>query len=266
MSTFEYNAEKNEYQEFINNAEEMKAKLNSLIQYGKVRLKMGMKAWKDSGKPTYNPCAKKKPYPYPEKNYYVNASNNLWINVAWDYYSQIDEIYYSSLLEQIKKFSIQNGNFNFNKGIVYGNLGVAQSDQMKLDEGFANILKALIDDAPYSVTMPQTNLWKSPLFEQFEKQYVRIPLSEIIAELKDSRIPSADFFVDTFLNSLNDDFRVFFEYTFIQVNHNYLIWEEKENGLSANRMLAYTQDLCLFNEAFLKASLLILHLIGFLTN
>ena len=229
--------------------------LDFILQYGKLRLDVGMYNWKNvDNKPSFNPTAASPPYPYNEKNFYVDSSNNLWMETMWRHYPALNEIYYSTLLEQIREFKKKNDGFDFDKGIVYGNLGVAQSAQMKLDEGFANILKALVDDAPYSATAtPEQNFWKSPLFEQFEKSYVRIPLQTLIAGLGMTGTTPVESFVETLLSSLSNHQRIFFEYSFIEINYNQRIWQEKENTLTANRLLAYAQDFCLFNEALLKS-------------
>lgn len=60
-------------------------------------------------------------------------------------------------------------------------------------------------------------------------------------------------FVKDFLDSLNNDQRALFDCTFARIMQNWEIWNEKENGFTANRLLAYTQDFCLFNEDFLKS-------------
>jgi hypothetical protein len=252
---------RDEIANFIRSASDLMAEINFLLQYGLWRLNRGMHWWKYvDKKPSFDPTLKPPPYPYGEKNLYVNASNNLWRFSMWPHYNSINEMYYSVLLAEIKKFKKNYGNFDFNKGIVYANLGVSQSAQMKLDEGFANILKALIEDYPYADTDPESNVWKNPLFTQFEKQYLRTPLQAIISQLGMAAITSTEVFVENFLNSLSNDQRGFLEYTFIRIMQNHEIWKEKENGLSANRLLAYTQDLCLFNEAFLKSKFSLLEL------
>jgi hypothetical protein len=240
---------------FRRSSSHLMTELNFILQYGKLRLDFGMNNWKNVDKrPSFNQNAATPPYPYEEKNFYVNSSNDLWMATMWPHYQMLNEIYYSNLLEQIKDFKKKNDGFDFDKGIVYGNLGVAQSAQMKLDEGFANILKALVDDAPYSATAtPEQNFWKSPLFEQFEKSYVKIPLQTLISGLGTNGATPVETFVETLLTTLSDHQRIFFEYSFIEINYNQKIWQEKENTLTANRLLAYAQDLCLFNEALLKS-------------
>jgi hypothetical protein len=254
MSNEKYAEGRDEIADFIKSSQNMLAKLDFLLQYGVWRLNFGMYHWKNiDKKPSFDPAVKPPPYPYGEKNFYVNASNNLWRSQCGHTITRFNEIYYSILLEKIKDFKKNNDNFDFNKGIVYANLGVAQSAQMKLDEGFANILKAFIEDYPYSDTNPESSIWRNPLFAQFERQYVRIPLQAMISQLNITGIASVDTLIEGFLDSLSNDQRAFFEYTFIRIMHSLEIWNEKKNGFTANRLLAYTQDLCLFNEDFLKS-------------
>ena len=229
--------------------------LNSMFGQGVRRLDNGMNQWKNvDKKPSFDAPIKPYPYPSDEKNLYINASNSLWINNLWDVVDPaISEMYFSTLLEKVKEFKKDNNEFEFNKGIVYANLGVAQSSQMKLDEGFANILKALHEDSIYSSGTPEDNLRKSGLFTQFEDRFVKEDLKSILLQLNIARVPSPEKFIEEFLNSLNNDQRVFFDYTFAKIVRNQTIWNEKENGFTANRLLAYTQDLCLFNEDLLES-------------
>ncbi len=255
MINEKYAEGRDEITNFIRSASDLLAEMNFLLQYGVWRLDRGMHWWKYvDKKPSFDSTMKNPPYLYEEKNYYVNASNNLWQASMWRSYSAISEIYYSILLGKIKEFKEKNDQFDFNKGIVYANLGVAQSAQMKLDEGFANILKALHEDSIYSPdTSPEDNLRKSGLFTQFEERYVKEYLKSILSQLSMEEITSPEQFIGEFLKSLNNDQRVFFDYTFAKIMRNWEIWNEKENGFTANRLLAYTQDLCLFNEDLLKS-------------
>ena len=178
MFTDKYSVTLYEFADFLRSAQHLKAELNFLLWYGKKRLIYNMREWKNvDRKPTFT--QNDPPYPYDVKNLYVNAVNNLWYETLWAFRPELSEIYYSELLQSIKKFEI-NENFRFNKGIVYGNLGVAQAAQMKLDEGFANILKALIEDAGYSSNRPEYDLFRRKLFTQFEERYVKKYLQEII--------------------------------------------------------------------------------------
>jgi CRISPR/Cas system CSM-associated protein Csm2 small subunit len=257
MSAEKYVERTDEVERFVKHVQGMIGELDLVFQQGVQRLDFGMDQWRNVDKmPSFDSTARKPPYSWKEKNHYIDASNNLWDIHVWQkmhIHPSISELYYAALLRRIKEFTKSNEGSDFNKGIVYANLGVAQSAQMKLEEGFANILKALIEDYPYSDTDPQSSVWKSPLFTQFEKEYVRKPLQAMISQLNIAAISSVADFVESFLSSLSNDQRAFFEYTFIRVMRNQEIWKEKENGLTANRLLAYTQDLCLFNEDFLKS-------------
>lgn len=252
-----YAEEKEELARFYKSARTMMGAMNSLFQQGIERLDFGMNEWKNvDKKPTFDASTRSPPYSYDEKNFYINASNNMWYVYLWQGMQvppAITEIYYATLLNRIKEFKKNNDDFDFNKGIVYANLGVAQSAQMKLDEGFANILKALIQDSSYSINAKtQYDLHRRDLYTQFEKAYVIKPLESIISRLGAPGISSVETFVNGFLEELNDNQRSFFDYTYARVMQNLEIWEEMENGFTANRLLAYTQDFCLFNEDYLK--------------
>ncbi|MCW4050889.1 MAG: hypothetical protein NWE89_14265 [Candidatus Bathyarchaeota archaeon] len=248
MSTDKYSPTLKEFAVFKKGSQIIKSELNSLLQLGVERLHFGMNQWNNyDNKSSF--IITEPPYPYNEKNLYVNASNNLWYETIWSFPS-LDEIYYQTLLNEIKNHQVTE-NFNFNKGIVYANLGVAQSAQMKLDEGFANILKALIEDSGYS----KYDLFKRDLFTQFENRYVKVKLNEMISQLQLEITSPSEQFIENFLNFLNDDQRVFFDYTFSRIIQNVKIWKEKNNKFTANRLLAYTQDLCLFTEDFLKSKI-----------
>jgi hypothetical protein len=240
--------------DYLKSAGVLKSEFSKLRNLGLNRLVFGMNEWKNiDKKPSFDYKAKTEPYPYPDKNLYINASNNLWYRTMWYYYPELGEIYYKELLSAIKRF--EGGVYFFNKGIVYGNLGVSQASRMKLDEGIANILKALIEDSPYSPTLAQSRFLKSPLFTQFEDELVKKNLEELVSEVNLARIPSAKQFVNDFLTALTADQRLFFDYSFIRVIQNREIWLEKENSFTASRLLAYTQGLCLFAEDYLKAKI-----------
>lgn len=257
-NTEKYMEKRDETIFFITIARNILAEINSLFEKGLKRLDFGMDQWKNVDKRPSFDLTKPPPYSYDEKNLYVNASNNLWIIHVWRglrIHPSISELYYVALLNRIKEFKEKNSGFDFNKGIVYANLGVAQSGQKKLDEGFANILKALIEDSNYSASDPQYDLHRRRLFTQFEEAYVSKPLQEIILQLGISKISSVEQFVENFLESLNNDQRTFFDYTFARIVQSQEIWHEKNNGFTANRLLAYTQDFCLFTEDLLKSKI-----------
>lgn len=254
MPKGEYSLNLVELTPFIKSSENLKAELNILLQLGLNRLDFGMHQWKNvDKKPSFTYPPANPPYPYNDKNLYVNVSNNLWHKAMWSFLPELNEIYFNALLQHIKKF--EDKKYFFNKGIVYGNLGVSQSAQMKLDEGFANILKALIEDSGYSQTTPELALFRRRLFTQFEDRYVKKKLEGYIAQLNMAHTSPVDQFVEDSLDSLSNDQRAFFDYTFARAIQNWAIWKEKENSFTANRLLACTQDFCLFNEDLLKSKI-----------
>lgn len=190
---------------------------------------------------------------YDCKNMYFTAANRLCQYSLWrqGLYG-LAERYYRTMLDEIKKFENVNG-YNHNKGMVYANLGIAQAIQLRIDEGFANILKALDEDRGYfeEEKKPTEEFFKNPLFGQLEKGIVLSSLEKQISALeKDGEVcPTAS----DLLNGLVDpDQRIFFEYTYAKIMNNHKVWTEKPNRFSANRMIAYLQDMCLFAEDFLK--------------
>jgi len=218
---------------------------------GKEILSENMKYCKENLKlPLFDPD---NPYEdYDAKNMYFSAANNLCQYSLWRYrLYDLAEKYYHTMLTTIKQFENDN-KYNHNKGMVYANLGIAQAVQLRIDEGFANILKALDEDRGYfkNGRKPVEEFFSNPLFRQLEKILVLGPLGSQIDLLKKEgeTCPIAD----EFLKGLDSDQRIFFEYTYAKILKNHNVWKEKPNRFSANRMIAYLQDLCLFAEDFLK--------------
>ena len=137
MPTGKYDHRLDELASFMKSAGLSVTELNSAIALGLARLNWGINEWKNVDKkpsfpPSPPPAQTKPPYTYEEKNFYVNASNNLWYQTFWPFYLSLNEIYFELLLDRIKQFE-DHEEFLFNKGVVYGNLGVAQAAQRKLE-------------------------------------------------------------------------------------------------------------------------------------
>jgi hypothetical protein len=250
----------------LKSALDIMSNLDLILSYGLDRLSFGMQQWAEVDKfPSFD---YKDPYiPYELKNFYSLATNSLFIckpgeKCPWTILPpSLCEIYFDTMLKTIKDYEHSYKNekkseYNFNKGMVYANLGVAQASQMKIDEGFANILKALIEDFGYSSSnKPEFDTFKRILFTQFENRYVKEHLMTIIPKLNILGVSQVEQFVNDFLDSLNDDQRAFFNFTFARIIQNWGVWKDKENSFTANRLLAYTQDFCLFNEDLLKSKI-----------
>jgi hypothetical protein len=219
---------------------------------GKRILLQNMKYCKDTLKlPSFDPV---KPYEdYDCKNLYFSAANklcqfSLWRQGLYPFAAK----YYRIMLAEIKQFESAN-DYNHNKGMVYANLGIAQAIQLRIDEGFANILKALDEDRGYfqQGRKPVEEFFNLYLFQQLEKKLVLDPLVGQINVLKGEgeSCPTAE----EFLKGLADPHqRIYFEYTYAKIVENHKVLNEKPNDFSANRLIAYLQDMCLFAEDFLK--------------
>jgi len=249
----------------LKSALDIMSNFNLILAYGLERLNFGMHQWAEVDRfPSFD---YNDPYiPYDTKNFYFLATNSIYIRepnkaCPWTVLPpSLNEIYFDTMLKKIKEYEHsydkENSEYHFNKGMVYANLGVAQAAQRKIDEGFANILKALIEDFGYSSSKkPEYDTFKRNLFTQFEDEYMKKHLHTIIPQLNIPGISQVEQFVDNFLDSLNDDQRAFFDFTFARIIQNWDIWKDKENGFTANRLLAYTQDFCLFNEDYLKSKI-----------
>lgn len=240
---------------------DLMSNFNFILTYGSKRLDFGMRQWAEVDQfPPFDPDD---PYfPYETKNLYFSATNAIHMcesnqKCPWTVLpSCLSEKYFDHMLKKIKDYEHprkkdKKSEYRFNKGMVYANLGVAQAAQMKIDEGFANILKALDEDRRYLTKPSEYELFLSKLFTQFEDKIVK-RLSDYVARLgikNDSKAPK---FVDEFLASLTADQRAFFDYTFARIMQNWDVWHDKENRFTSNRLLAYIQDLCLFAEDLLK--------------
>lgn len=140
--------------------------LKLLIDYGLERLDFGMTQWAEVDKfPSFNYDV---PHdPYVTKDFYFSATNAIFVRdpkkqiCPWNVLpSSLSEIYFEKMLKLIKEYenrfkSLYNSEYHFNKGMVYANLGVMQAAQRKIDEGFANIRKALDEDKGYLAPQAQ---------------------------------------------------------------------------------------------------------------
>jgi hypothetical protein len=242
----------------------IKKNLDLLVSFGLERLDFGMQQWAEVDK--FPSFVYDDPYdPYDLKDFYFLATNTIFVRdpknllCPWNTLpSSLGEIYFESMLKRIKGYenwfkSRYNSEYHFNKGMVYANLGVMQASQRKIDEGFANILKALDEDGGYSTRQARKRaFFRRDLFTQFEDDYVKKQLSSIVVKLGIQNESEAPKYVDKFLKYLKVDQRTFFDYDFARIMQNLEIWHEKENRFTSNRLLAYSQDLCLFAEDLLR--------------
>ena len=249
----------------------------TILEHGSRRLWEGMDNWILIDKmPQYDPDDR---YDlYDAKDLYFIASNAIcdrslwripkeWHQEAWlrgnplllnamvDLTMMLSELYFVAMLEAVKRCQDHNAtgkHYNFNKGMVYANLGVAQAAQMKLDEGFANILKALDEDRGYLGQTPENSQLNRELYTQFTERYVMMQFRDYLDRLNDTSLGDPAAFANEFIAQLDYDNRVFFEFTFAKIIRSLEIWRDKENRFTSNRLFAYLQDLCLFAEDLLR--------------
>ena len=142
---------------FVKAAHDIQTDLDFTIRSGVGLLRDGMRQARK-----FDP---NNPFPnYNEKNEYFNDANNICQLSLWKLgLYDLCERYYITLLREIREYETKNST-NFNKGMAYANLGVSQVARGKIDEGFANILKAHIEDEPYHRTDPSKSVFQLHLY------------------------------------------------------------------------------------------------------
>lgn len=205
--------------------------------------------------PTFDPT---NPPEYSDKNEYFNNANNICRVSLWELgLYDLWEKYYSFLLKEIRKYENDNTT-NFNKGMVYANLGVAQVAQDKIDEGFSNILKAHIEDEPYHRTDPSKSVFSLKLYSQVENGFGgREGTKDFI--LKHSQLyqteetkPIDIAFLTNLVASLDVDSHILLVSVVEKIRRNFEILADKDNRFTRLQILLNFQDLCLSIENALK--------------
>ena len=200
------------------------------------------------------------PFPnYDEKNEYFNHANEICQFSLWGIgLNDLCERYYAILLREIKQYEITNTT-NLNKGMAYANLGVSQVAQGKIDEGFANILKAHIEDEPYHRTNPARSIFNLKLYSQFEDDKIggREGTKDYI--LKRAQLYQTEETVtfnltnlSSFISNLSTDSHIMLVSVIEKIRRNLEALSDMDNRFSRVQTLACLQDLCLVIESELK--------------
>jgi hypothetical protein len=230
---------------FVKTAYDIQTSLDFIIRSGTGLLIEGMKKAKkfDPSNPFSN---------YDEKNEYFNDANNICQFSLWKLgFYDLCERYYTILLREIKKFETEKGT-NFNKGMAYANLGVSQAAQGKIDEGFANILKAHMEDEPYHKTDPSRSVFNLKLYSQFEERIKEcILLHSKLYQIEDQVVVDKAF-LDGLLTSLNADSRILFISLVEKIRRNLEVFVDKDNRFTRLQIFLALQDMCLSIENALK--------------
>jgi len=189
---------------------------------------------------------------YDEKNEYFNIANDICRISLWDSkLYDLCERYYATLLQEIKRYEMSKST-NLNKGMVYANLGVTQAAQGKIDEGFANILKAHIEDEPYHKTDPARSVFTLELYTQFEDKIKIYILHHSMLYQKEESARVDKVFVDGLVASLDTDSRLLFVTQVEKIRRNLEILSDKDNRFTRLQIFLSLQDICLSVENSLK--------------
>jgi len=237
---------------FLKTANEILNDFDFIMRNGVMALREGMaKARK------FDP---NNPFPnYAEKNEYFNNANEICQFSLWGLgLNDLCERYYAILLKEIKEYEIKHTT-NFNKGMVYANLGVSQVAQGKIDEGFANILKAHIEDEPYHRTDPSKSVFNLKLYSQFEddklggregtKDYI---LKRAQLYQTEDAVTVSITNLSSFISNLSTDSHVMFISIIEKIRRNLDTLSDMDNRFTRLQILSCLQDLCLVIENELK--------------
>lgn len=185
--------------------------------------------------------------PYSEKNLYFNRANIIGIPLIHSGSYDSAEKYYSRMLETIRQFETQHSKI-FNKGMVHANLGISQIGSDKIDQGFANLLKAFEEDEPFHASGYEPAFFQSPLFTQFESGIVDYVKDKAQLFASDESVMIDESIVSKLLLSLDIDNRFLFTVTIWNIRRNYEILINNDNTFTRGRLFSGIKDLCLFVE------------------
>lgn len=228
-------------------SKEIKDRFQLVVKQGLTKLKDGMERFKDD---PFNPS---KPYRnYNKKNEYFEASNAICLGIFWKIgYYDLCEKYFLLMLNYIKEYEIKEKVY-FNKGMIYVNLGVSQIAQNKIDEGFANILKAHMEDSPYHKSDSTKSVFKLPHYKQFENHIIDHYLIHIkkYTKLDNSKASKND--IVNLVTSLDTDEHILLISLLYKFRNQLVILKDKDNRFTRLQLFLLLQDFCLFIENAIK--------------
>ncbi len=193
--------------------------------------------------------------PYEEKNYYIYRANNLFglkimqMVSAGHLHPFYVDLYYTFLVGLIKQYEDKEHK-QFNKGIVYANLGIAQIDQGKFDQGIANLLTAEWEDR--DIANPQNFILNSGLWGQFEPKIVDYLISYNIRPNVSLGFTVDTTLIESLIKSLKEQDRIFLQGTILSLLDNISQHKIQPNSFTYARLYSGLKDLCLLTEALLR--------------
>jgi hypothetical protein len=160
------------------------------------------------------------------------------------------EQYYRTMVDTIQDYEQQTGK-NFNKGIVYANLGIILTAHGNLDEGIHYLLLADREDEPFR--RGPHGLLDHVLWEPFEDPHVIVPLMELNANAQAGLHFVVDkAFILGFLRPLELSDRLLLEATIWALFRNLEFNRDYSNDYTRGRLFSGLKDLCLLTETLLR--------------
>ena len=223
---------------YVENIKNIKTNFSIMLKGGLDILLADMRKY-----PSFNPKA-----PYAEKNYYFNRANAIGLLLLEVGLYHFTELYFQGTLKAIKEHEKRN-NKVFNKGMVYGNLGIAKIAQGEYDKGIAYLILGFEEDAPITGDYEQLFL-DSRLYLQFEKK-----IHEYIKTKRQNYngFPIPQNYGHDFMKAFDKDNRLYLMAVLNNLRINKEIYSNgNKNKYTAGRLLSTLSDLCVFIEDAIK--------------
>jgi len=171
-----------------------------------------------------------------------------------DFYG-VAELYHKSLLQCILDYEAHNNKL-FNKGMAYGNLGVAQIAGGKIDQGVSSLLAADVEDQDFIHHHDAHHILDGSLWEQFEDTQVFLCLDRLSRAQRTGRnIPRNHAGLKAFMKSLELPDRLVLETSVWAANDN---WQHAQRARNAvhfrSRLLTILWSVCWLIESLLRKS------------
>jgi len=127
---------------------------------------------------------------------------------------------------------------------------VSQAIQGKIDEGFANLLKSHLEDAPYHGQ--GASVFKLAIYDQFEQKIRDYIFQHSQLYQNEERKTISRSFVDSLVSSMDAESRILSMSMVEKIRRNLDSLADKDNRFSRLQIFLCLQDLCLAMENALK--------------
>lgn len=122
----------------------------------------------------------------------------------------------------------------------------------KFDEGIANLLKAHEEDKYFIGTSHELELFKTPLYKQFENKFITMMHQNLTSFANQKGITISKNDLKKLLSSLNVEKRLFLITIIREIYQNWKILNENENLFTRTLLFSNIKNLCLFIENYSK--------------